>query len=134
MISSSVWTWFAIVITDSSMIARWSRDGQKKICRWIFDVKISKEQRWAPNMRGEEFWTIFIKSKMLLFFLYINNFNPDFQNFDFFLLSYYPFQGKLLLNYIELMYYSRRRYVSFLLIPLIKPYVNYIFFKTRNFF
>ena len=43
---------------------------------------------WAPIICGGEFQcvgrTIFIKFKMLLFSLYINNFNLDFQNFDFF--------------------------------------------------
>ena len=64
-------TWFAMVIADSSTIARWSRDGRAKVCRWIYGVNVCKNQRWAPNIRGVEFQrlgrTIFIKSKMLLF-------------------------------------------------------------------
>ena len=61
-----------------------------KVCRWIYDVNVYKERRWAPNIRGDEFQhvhryrTMFIKSKKASFPLYINSLNPDFQNFDFF--------------------------------------------------
>ena len=63
MISRSVWTWFAMVIVDSSMITRISC--RAKVCWWIDDVNVCKKQRWAPNIRGVEFHgvgrTIFIK-------------------------------------------------------------------------
>ena len=38
----------------------------------------------------------------MLFCLYINNFNPDFQNFDFFLPSYNPF--KVIIFYHTYLY------------------------------
>jgi hypothetical protein len=56
-----------------SLIVRWICIGHAKIVQWCF-------------ICGEEFQrvgrTIFIKNAS--FCLYINNFNPDFQNFDFF--------------------------------------------------
>ena len=61
LISQSVWTWFAMIIADSSMITRMSRD----------DENVCKNQRWPPNIRGVEFQrvgrTLFIKSNMLPF-------------------------------------------------------------------
>ena len=77
---------FAMVIADSLMITRWSRYGRAKVCRWVYDVNVCKNQQWAPNNRGIQFQhvgrrTTFLKSKMLLF--------P--YTFDFFLPSYNPF-------------------------------------------
>ena len=56
-----VWSWIAMVIADSSMIMRMSRDGRAKVCQWI---KVRKNSGEHHYIHDEEFQcvgrTIFI--------------------------------------------------------------------------
>ena len=80
--------WVAEDIAGNVGITRRSREGRADVCRWIYKDIACKEQLWGSNICGEKFQsvgkTIYIKSKNASFPPYINNFNLDFQNFDFF--------------------------------------------------
>ena len=60
------------------------------------DVNVCKNQRRVCFICGEELKCVgktILLNKKFSFCLYINDFNPDFQNFDFFLPSYNPFKN-----------------------------------------
>ena len=55
------------------------------------DVNVRKTSGEHHKIRGEEFQRVGRSNNIYASFsLYINYFNPDFQNLDFFLLSYNP--------------------------------------------
>ena len=110
MISRAVSTWIA----DSSMITQMSR--------WIYDVNVCKNKRWAPNIRGVQFQrtdrTIFIKIKNASFSLW---FQSRFSKFWIF------YEVIILLNVSRTVRYIKWRifiFIKFVYLPLIGPSWN----------